>query len=320
MPGVKRHSPLSGGGGLTRELTDLAASVRDRLKALARPGTDEFAVVLVRYGLERLLYRLSRSEWRDRFVLKGAMVFAAWSPKPHRATRDLDLLGYGPPDPQRLRDVFRELCELEVEPDGLTFHADSVRSRRIREQDEYQGIRVTMLVTLKRVRIPLQIDIGTGDKVVPPPEDISYPTLLDMPAPKLKAYSRYTVVAEKLEAMVVLETANSRMRDYYDIGVLARSFEFDGDTLRAALEVTFGRRRVELPSRAPVGLSDGLADSAEKQEQWRAFLRRSTPAESTASLREVVEGIRAFLVPVLSGQAKGRAWRPGKGWRTRRVR
>ncbi len=299
---------------MTRELTDLAASVRDRLKALARPGPDEFAVVLVRYGLERLLYRLSRSEWRDRFVLKGAMVFAVWSPKPHRTTRDLDLLGYGPPDPQRLRDVFRELCELDVEPDGLTFHADSVRSRSIREQDVYHGIRVTMLATLKRVRIPLQIDIGTGDKVVPPPEDVSYPTLLDMPAPKLKAYSRYTVVAEKFEAMAVLETANSRMRDYYDIRALAHDFEFDGDTLRAALEATFERRRIELPSRAPVGLSDGLADGAEKQEQWRAFLRRSIPAESAVSLREVVEGIRAFLEPVLGGHARGQVWRPGTGW------
>lgn len=299
---------------MTRELTDIAASVRDRLKALARPGPDEFAVVLVRYGLERLLYRLSRSEWRDRFVLKGAMVFAVWSPKPHRTTRDLDLLGYGPPDPQRLRDVFRELCELDVEPDGLTFHADSVRSRSIREQDVYHGIRVTMLATLKRVRIPLQIDIGTGDKVVPPPEDVSYPTLLDMPAPKLKAYSRYTVVAEKFEAMAVLETANSRMRDYYDIRALAHDFEFDGDTLRAALEATFERRRIELPSRAPVGLSDGLADGAEKQEQWRAFLRRSIPAESAVSLREVVEGIRVFLEPVLSGHARGHVWRPGAGW------
>jgi hypothetical protein len=271
-------------------------------------------VVLVRYGLERLLYRFSRSEWRDRFVLKGAMVFAVWSLKPHRSTRDLDLLGYGPPDPQRLRDVFRELCELEVEPDGLTFHADSVRSRRIREQDVYQGIRVTMLATLKRVRIPLQIDIGTGDKVVPPPEDVSYPTLLDMPAPKLKAYSRYTVVAEKFEAMAVLETANSRMRDYYDIRALAHDFEFDGDTLRGALEATFERRRVELPGRAPVGLSDGLADSAEKQEQWQAFLRRSIPTESAVSLREVVDGIRAFLEPVLSGNARGNVWRPGTGW------
>lgn len=295
-------------------MVDVAASVRDRLKALTRPGTDEFAAVLVRYGLERLLYRLSRSEWRDRFVLKGAMLFAVWSQSPHRATRDLDLLGYGPPEPARQQEIFRALCELAVEPDGLVFQADSVRARPIRAEDEHQGIRVTLLAMLKRIRIPLQVDVGTGDRVVPPPEDISYPTLLDMPAPKLKAYSRCTVIAEKLEVITELGTANSRMRDYYDIRALARSFEFDGDTLRAALEATFERRRVELLSQVPVGLSDEFAGNREKQEQWQAFLRRSLPAELGASLDEVVKEIRVFLEPVLTGDALGKVWLSGKGW------
>jgi hypothetical protein len=173
-----------------RPVVDVAASVRARLLALASPGTDEFQDLPSRYGRERLLYRLSKSGRRDRFVLKGAALFAVWAIVPHRSTRDIDLLGLMPPDVEELAAVFRGICQQEVEPDGLVFHADSVRARRIREQRPYQGIRVTLLATLKRTRIPLQVDIGTGDSVVPPAEEIRYPTLLDMPAPRLNAYSR----------------------------------------------------------------------------------------------------------------------------------
>jgi len=295
----------------------VAASVRDRLKVLARSGANEFTIYLGRYGLERLLYRLSKSEWRERFVLKGAALLAVWSRVPHRSTRDVDLLGLLPPDAEQIAAVFRGICQQEVEPDGLVFHADSVRALQIREQRPYQGIRVTLLATLKRTRISLQVDIGTGDSVVPPPEEIRYPTLLDMPAPRLKAYSRYTVVAEKLSAMVELGMANSRVRDYYDIWALARDFEFDGDVLRSAIDATFSRRAVETPAVSPVGLSDAYV--ADAQRFWPAFLRRSVPTESGITLSKVVAGIRTFLEPVLSGQAKGQVWRPSKGWRTRSV-
>jgi len=291
----------------------VAASVRVRLKARARSGTNEFTAILGRYGLERLLYRLSKSEWRNRFVLKGASLFAVWSRVPHRSTRDVDLLGLMLPDAEKLAAVFRKVCEQEVEPDGLVFRADSVRARQIQEQRPYQGIRVTLLATLKQTRIALQVDVGTGDALVPPAEEIEYPTLLDMPAPRLRAYSRYTVVAEKFSAMAELGMANSRVRDYYDIWALAREFEFEGDVLRSAIDATFRQRRAETPQVSPVGLSEAYAEAA--QRFWPAFLRRSVPAESSVTLREAVSGIRAFLEPVLSGAARRRVWRPGKGWK-----
>jgi len=294
----------------------VAASVRARLLALATPETDEFQEILARYGRERLLYRLSKSEWRDRFVLKGASLFAVWAKEPFRTTRDVDLLGLVPPDVNALAAVFRSVCEQEVEPDGLVFNADSVRARQIQEQRPYQGIRVTLLARLKRTRIALQVDVGTGDAVVPPAEEIEYPTLLDMPAPRLRAYSRYTVVAEKFSAMAELGMANSRVRDYYDIWALAREFEFEGDVLRSAIDATFGQRRAETPKESPVGLSEAYAEAA--QRFWPAFLKRSVPAESAVTLKEAVSGIRAFLEPVLSGAARRREWRPRKGWQSKR--
>lgn len=300
---------------MRQPVTDLGVSVRDRLKTLARAGTNEFTAVLGRYGQERLLYRLSKSEWHDRFVLKGAMLFAVWSRKPHRSTRDMDLLGLMPPDTRQFRAIFRKLCAIPVEPDGLVFHADSVRARQIQEQHPYRGIRVTLTATLKRTRIALQVDVGTGDAVVPPAEEIDYPTLLEMPAPRLRAYSRYTVVAEKFSAMVELGMTNSRVRDYYDIWALARDFEFDGDVLRSAIDATFGGRNAETPTKSPDGLSDAYADSA--QRFWPAFLKRSVPTESGLTLSEAIAGIRAFLEPVLAGRARGQVWWQGKGWQAK---
>lgn len=317
MSGGAGDTAVPGDGDfLKRPATDLEASVRDRLRALARASTNDFTAFLGRYGRERLLYRLSKSKWRDRFVLKGAALFAVWSEAPHRSTRDVDLLGFMPADREMLAAVFRELCQLEVEPDGLVFHAESVRAGQIREQHPYPGIRVTLLATLKRTRIRLQVDIGTGDRIVPPPEEVVYPTLLDLPAPRLKAYSRYTVVAEKLAAMVELGMANSRARDYYDVWALARDFEFDGDVLREAIDATFGQRAVTAPGAVLAGLSDAYVSAA--QRFWPAFLGRSVPTARGLSLGEAVAGIRAFVGPVLSGQAEGQAWRPGKGWQAKR--
>jgi hypothetical protein len=294
----------------------VAASVRSRLLALARPDTEEFQGILIRYGCERLLYRLSKSEWRDRFVLKGAALFAVWVEEPFRTTRDVDLLGLTAPDALELAVVFRSVCEQEVEPDGLVFHADSVRTRRIREEQPYQGIRVTLLATLKRTKIALQADVGTGDAVVPPAEEVVYPTLLDMPAPRLRAYTRYTVVAEKFSAMVELGMANSRVRDYFDIWALARDFEFDGDVLRAAIDATFVRRKAEIPRELPAGLSKAYAEAAE--HFWPAFLRKNVPIRTSLLLVDVIRAIGTFLEPVLSGQAAGLVWRQGKGWHATR--
>jgi len=196
---------------------NVAASVRQRLRNLARQRGVDFQYLLVRYGMERLLYRFSRSEACDHFVLKGAALFSLWTDQPHRATRDIDLLGHGDNSIEHLEEVFRQICEVTVEDDGLTFFPDSVRGQVISPHDEYEGVRLTLTALLEKARIPLQVDIGFGDTVTPEPTVVEYPVLLDLPPPVLRAYSRETVVAEKFQAMVSLGMGNSRMKDFFDL-------------------------------------------------------------------------------------------------------
>jgi hypothetical protein len=188
---------------------NVAHSVRDRLLKLSKERREEFNFVLLRYGPERFLYRLTRSIHADEFVLKGAMMFTLWSKHPHRATKDLDLLGYGPPDLGRLADPFRNVCITEVEDDGVVFRPETVVAERIKEDAEYEGVRVTLDGKLGTARLSLQVDVGFGDAVTPEPEPIDFPTLLPGPAPRLRVYPREAVVAEKLHAMVNLGLTNS---------------------------------------------------------------------------------------------------------------
>jgi predicted nucleotidyltransferase component of viral defense system len=306
---------------MNREPKDLAASVRARLLGMATPGTNDFQDLLVRYALERLLYRLSSSDYRNRFILKGAMLFAAWSPHPHRVTRDLDLLGFGPPDVQEFETIFRALCAVQVEPDGLVYRPETVRGERIREEDEYQGIRVTLQVLLKKTRIPVQVDVGTGDSVIPAPEEVEYPTLLGFPAPHVRAYSRYTVIAEKLETIVAKGILNSRMRDFYDIWALSRQFAFEGGVLRAAAEATFARRQTPIPKESPESLKPEFAQDAQKQQQWQAFLEKTRLFAGTEDFVAVIAALHDFLLPVLTALAQdrefNRVWKPRVGWQGR---
>ena len=234
---------------------NVAASVRQRLYNLAKKRGDDFQILLTRYTIERLLYRLGQSPHRAGFILKGATLFSLWGDEPYRATRDLDLLGIGESDVSRLRDVFRELCRLQVENDGIRFDPDTVDALPIREDADYGGVRVTLVGFLDRARVPVQVDVGFGDALVPLPEDVSFPTILDFPSPKLRAYRRETVVAEKFQAMVMLGTANSRMRDFYDVWQLSLRFGFEGSLLRDAINATFTRRRTQLPAEAPTALT-----------------------------------------------------------------
>jgi hypothetical protein len=192
---------------------NIAASVRRRLYNLAKERGDAFQILLTRYTVERLLYGLGQSPHRAGFILKGATLFSLWGDEPYRATRDLDLLGIGESDVSRLRDIFRELCRLQVQNDGIRFAPDTVDAVPIREEADYGGVRVTLVGCLDQARVPVQVDVGFGDALVPLPDDVSFPTILDFPPPKLRAYRRETVVAEKFQAMVMLGTADSRMRD-----------------------------------------------------------------------------------------------------------
>lgn len=297
---------------------DLAASVRARLLQAAHDSGEEFQYVLTRFALERLLYRLSHSDQGKQFVLKGAMLFQLWTGASHRPTRDLDLLSAGSPSVPRLEEAFRQVCGERVDEDGLRFLVSSIKGDQIKEDDEYHGIRICGEAKLGNAKIPLQIDIGFGDAITPGPQEIEYPTLLDFPAPKLLAYNRETVIAEKLQAMVFLGMANSRMKDFFDVCLLARTFAFDGASLAAAIAATFQRRKTELPAEAPLALSGEFADDRTKQTQWSAFLRKGSLDDGHFNLKTVVTEIENFLMPPLDAlRANGRfsgIWKPGGPW------
>lgn len=294
-----------------------AQSVRDRLLKLSKDRGEEFNFVLVRYGLERLLYRLAVSSHAAEFVLKGAMLFTVWSKYPHRATKDLDLHGSGSPELARLAGVFRQVCTTDVADDGLELDAMSVSAERIREDAEYEGVRITLTAKLGSAKLALQVDIGFGDAITPEPKVIDFPTLLPMPAPKLRMYPRETVVAEKLHAMVYLGLTNSRMKDFFDVWFLCREFVFQGPTLAVAVRRTFERRGTPIPEEIPVALSTMFSGDAAKQTQWKAFLKRSRVADATLRLVEVVDTIAPFLLPVLQaarGSSPPSVWPPRGPW------
>lgn len=297
---------------------NIAASVRQRLLELSRRNGEDFQLVLTRYAIERFLYRLSQSSYREQFILKGAMLFQLWGGGAHRPTRDLDLLGHGQNTPIHLANVFKEICTLTVEDDGLSFLPDSVESEQIKPDEEYEGIRVQLDCRLENARIKLQIDIGFGDVVTPQAGEITFPTALDFPAPVLQAYPKESVIAEKLQAMVSLGIANSRMKDFYDIWYLAGHFEFDGIVLSEAIAKTFERRRTPIPNELPISLSDSFARDASKQTQWSGFIRKGKLVARDVGLGEVVTSIRDFTAPMLNALSGGdrfnKKWDPSAKW------
>ena len=303
---------------MTRKVpTDLAASVRERLRQLAGGRGQELQLVLTRYGVERLLYRLSRTPAAERFILKGAVLFYIWEGEIPRPTRDVDFLGYGDASPKAVAAVFREVCGVLVEPDGLSFMVSSVRAAEIRDRQEYGGVRVKLTAMLGKARVPLQIDVGFGDAVTPRAEEATFPPLLDFPAPRVHAYPTASVVAEKFQAMVALGIANTRMKDFYDLFRLSETQEFDGETLATAIRATFDRRGTVLPSDVPLAFAAAFATDADKQAQWRAFLRRSRLDNTPQTLAAVTERLAAFLLPPAGAAARRESfrqrWGRGKG-------
>lgn len=278
--------------------TNLVASVRDRLLNRAKADNIEFQQMLTRFALERLLYRLSISPHKDQFLLKGALLFDLWFDEPHRPTQDVDFLGFGPDDLLRITAMFRDICTSDVE-DGIVFDPASVRASEIRLDANYSGIRVNLMGMLGNARCPVQADVGFGDAVTPEPEESTYPTLLaDLPAPTLRVYPRYTVVAEKFHAIVEHGMQNSRMKDFFDLWVLTNKSELDPAVLRRAIGATFIRRGTALPTATPVGLSDEFAADRIKQSQWRGFASKGR--FEVPPLEEVVSHLRAYFESVLS--------------------
>jgi predicted nucleotidyltransferase component of viral defense system len=301
-----------------KQPTNLPASIRQRLLNLSRDHGEDFNLTLTRYGIERLLYRLSQCEHADHFVLKGALLLSLWTGRLQRPTRDLDLLSYGDGSQEALTQLFRDICVVDVQADGLTFHPDTVRVTEIREDQEYGGQRVQLIASLGNARINLQVDIGFGDAITPAPNEIQYPSLLGLPSPRLRAYSKETVIAEKLEAMVTLGMANSRMKDFYDVWMMSRELQFDGQTLARALQATFRRRRSELPHIAPTAFTEEFAGNPDKGTQWNAFLSRNRLDVGGMGLMQVIQEIRRFLMPPVIAAAGGQEfeqmWPVGGPW------
>ena len=298
---------------------NLAASVRARLLMLAQEKGEDYQRILGKFAVERFLFRLGRSEYRDRFVLKGAMLFTLWMGEMHRPTKDLDLLGWGSSAVEDVEKSVREICAVE-EGDGLTFDGGSVMGERIKEDDEYEGVRIKLSATLAGARIPMQIDIGFGDAVYPEPEFASFPVLLPMEAPRIRAYPREATIAEKFNAMVVLDIRNSRMKDFYDIWIMATTWEFHMEPLRAAIFASFERRGVPVPKEAPFALTDQFLNDAQKRQEWKAFASRLNPGSTVPQLDEVGAVLRGFLMPcIVSGsreEALAAHWTPDSSWKT----
>lgn len=300
---------------------DIAASVRDRLQNHARATGQDFQRVLVRYGIERLLYRLARSLLRDRFVLKGAMLFATWADAPFRATGDLDLLAFGDPGAETAKSDFISLCGQTVDTDdGLVFLADTVTVERTHEDEEYQGLRVRFDAKLKNIVIPILIDIGFGDVIHPAALDTDYPRLLaDLPAANIRAYPAASVVAEKFDAMVRFGDQATRLKDHYDVWAISRTFTFDLATLVKAVRGTLENRERGIPADSPGSLTDTFAAAPATQRQWTAFLNRTSPMLVPPAFPELIGAVRTFLQPVLDGIQEGSTvsalkWTPEGGW------
>ncbi len=279
---------------MPKPVRNIGASVRARLLNLAKQQNQQFQLLLTRFVLERLLYRLSLTMHRDRFVLKGAMLVTTWFANPHRPTRDIDFLGFGDPDPQTMLGAFREIFAVKVD-DGVEFDVVALRVDQIREELEYGGLRIKTIATVGGARVTVVIDIGFGDAIEPGLEEVEIPVLLDHPAPRLRAYARETVIAEKFQAMVMLGRANSRMKDYYDIWILSRTQEFTGNRLARAIAATFARRQTDIPTEPPDALTGAFASDPAKLRQWAAFANDIGMPPS--SLADVIDDLVSFLMP-----------------------
>ncbi len=297
---------------------NVAASVMARLLTRSKTRGEDYQLLVTAYAFERLLFRLGRSSARDRFVLKGAMLLRLWSEQPYRATRDLDLLRRGDASFAAIRADFEAILSTSAPDDGITFDAAGVVLEPIRADDEYTGTRATLPARCGKARLSLQVDLGVGDAVWPEPMVRRYPVLLDAPAPEVFAYARETVVAEKLEAIVVLGNRNSRIKDFFDLHMLAATFAFDRRELGESVRRTFERRQTPIPDVAPIGLTPEYWEHPSRTTQVRAFARRAGLAATAEMGREFNAVLSAFLLPVLAdcsaGAPRGGTWAPGGPW------
>lgn len=308
MPGPERDAALFRGAGLTkREIRNIAASVHQRLLNKAHEDGRPFQELLQYYAIERFLYRLSKSTYSDRFILKGALMLAVWKAPVCRPTKDIDLLGDMDNDIGAIVRIVKEICGQESGPDGVVFDVSTVEGERIVEDAEYEGVRIGVRGSLDTAGITIRLDIGFGDAVSPRPEKVEYPTILGHPAPLIRSYTRESAIAEKFHAMVKFGEINSRMKDFYDIWYLSREYDFEGKKLAAAIKKTFEKRDTVIPGK-PAAFSEEFAKDAAKRTQWKAFVRKNKVAAAPADFSEVVDGLKHFLGAPVKQLSKGAAF------------
>lgn len=304
-----------------KQLKNVAASIRQRLLNYAHETGRPFQEVLQYFAMERFLYRLSRSPHADKFVLKGALMFTAWGAPPARPTKDIDFLARMNNSVEAIAAVMREVCRQDVEPDGLVFAADELTGSVIKEDADYEGVRVVFPARLENARVQMQLDLGFGDVMTPGPAPTEYPTILDLPAPHLNGYSRETVVAEKFEAMVKLDLLNSRMKDFFDIWTLSRQYPFEGPLLASAIARTFEHRGTPITS-MPTALTPTFAADPGKAAQWGGFLRKLRLTPQPPELGRIITELADFLGPVVEAIEQQRpfneSWVPGGPWKSRK--
>jgi len=301
------------------EIKNIEDSVRVRLNNKRKEAGIPFLEILRNYAMERFLYRLSLAEFSGEFILKGALLFTAWKIPERRTTLDIDLLAHHSNQITEIERVVREVCTVKAIPDGLRFDAASVVGTKIKEDADYEGVRVRFLGFLGKSRIPMQVDFGFGDATFPAPRKIHYPVILDFPAPKLKGYAPDTVVSEKFEAMVQLGSLNSRMKDFYDLWLILKRFDFNGETLSKALKKTFAHRKMPLPESKPLFVEDIYDDASDRQTLWKAFLKKGRIKHAPEKLGEAARGIEKFLTEPLEAIKNGQnfkgEWKAPGPWK-----
>jgi predicted nucleotidyltransferase component of viral defense system len=303
---------------MKKPISNYPASVKAKLLAYSRKNKLEHNQVLAQYAVERVLYRLTQTRHKDRFLLKGAMLFMIWEGALHRPTTDLDLLGFGETSVSNLEKVFQDVAKIEFAEDGIIFDPNSVEGAEIRAQEEYAGVRIIMRAGLGSSVIPVQIDVGFGDAVSPPPQEIPFPSLLGLPSAVIKAYQIETTISEKLHAIVKLGFANSRMKDYFDLFYISKTFSLSGDVLTSTIRATFDRRKDLIVVESPVGLTEDFAQDSSKAAAWKAFNTKMQRSAETAEFNKIVRQVADFILPafkaaLLGGEIPG-TWSPPGPW------
>lgn len=298
---------------MRKDVKNIEASIRGQLQNKAKETHRPFAEVLQYFGMERFLYRFSRSKYADKFILKGALMFTVWHVPERRTTLDIDFLARFDNKIASIEKMIKDVCKTDVISDGLVFDLKTVKGQRIKEDADYEGIRVKFVGFLQRSRIPMQIDIGFGDSIYPGPKAIEYPVILDLPKPRLKGYPAESVISEKFEAMVTLGLLNSRMKDFYDIWLMLRQFNFDGSKLTEALKRTFTHRKTGFPKGKKLFAEEIYDEGSDRQTLWKAFLNKTNVKPAPQELSAVAKEIEQFLLKPLDAIKKEQKF--NRGWK-----